>query len=117
LSFLPELGLTPDRIVFELTEQCIPDEAIYQSLRETITHYQSLGFQVAIDDLGDGFSSLRRWADWLPDYVKFDIHFIRGIDSNVTKQQFVRALNQIARDTGATVVAEGIETLDELDVL
>lgn len=111
-SFLGGIGLAPNKVVFELTEQ-LHSGGDYQVLREIVSRYRGLNFQIAIDDLGEGFSSLRRWSEVLPEYVKIDMHFIRGVDSNLVKQQFVRSLNAIAGVAGATIIAEGIETESE----
>ena len=68
----------------------------------------------AIDDLGEGFSSLRLWSELRPEYVKIDMHFIQGIDQDPVKHQFVSSIQQIAEKSGTRVVAEGIETEAEL---
>jgi diguanylate cyclase (GGDEF)-like protein len=73
-----------------------------------------MGFQIAIDDLGEGFSSLRLWSELRPDFVKIDRHFIQGINQDPVKLQFVRSIQEIAQNTGSQVIAEGIETQSEL---
>jgi diguanylate cyclase (GGDEF)-like protein len=77
-------------------------------------HYRDMGFQIAIDDLGEGFSSLRLWSELRPEYVKIDMHFIQGIDLDPVKLQFVRSIQEIAQKSGTVVIAEGIETQTEL---
>lgn len=113
--FLDGIDLAPDKVVFELTEQIHGGD--YHALHEVVAHYRGLNFQIAIDDLGQGFSSLRRWCELLPEYVKIDMHFVRGVDNDSVKQQIVRSLNTIASVAGATVIAEGIETEGELQFL
>jgi GGDEF domain-containing protein len=76
-----------------------------------------MGFQIAIDDLGEGFSSLRLWSELRPEYVKIDMHFIQGINSDPVKLQFVRSIQEIAEQSNTLVIAEGIETQAELLVL
>ncbi|CAM5383969.1 EAL domain-containing protein [Eoetvoesiella caeni] len=115
-SFLDGIGVASDKVVFELTEQ-LHGGGDYQALREIVSRYRGLSFQIAIDDLGEGFSSLRRWSELLPEYVKIDMHFIRDVDSNIVKQQFVRSLNAIAGVAGTTIIAEGIETENEFRFL
>jgi diguanylate cyclase (GGDEF)-like protein len=73
-----------------------------------------MGFQIAIDDLGEGFSSLRLWSELQPEYVKVDMHFIQGINNDPMKLQFVRSIQEIAEKSGYIVIAEGIETQAEL---
>ncbi|WP_348945892.1 GGDEF domain-containing protein [Chitinibacter sp. FCG-7] len=115
LDYLAELGLAPQRIVIELTEsQAIRDYAL---LSRAVAHYRQMGFKIALDDLGEGFSGLRLWSELKPDFVKIDKYFIHGIDQDAQKRQFVRSIQQIALNTHTTVIAEGIETRGELKVV
>ena len=73
-----------------------------------------MGFEIAIDDLGEGFSSLRLWSELKPEYVKIDMHFIQGIDHDPVKAQFVRSIQSIAalrkvEDHGAREVAHQLK--------
>lgn len=106
------LGLQSEQIIIEITENAPTVD--YQQLREAVIHYRSLGFEIAIDDLGEGFSGLRLWSELHPDYVKIDMHFIQGINLDPVKLQFVRSIQEIARKAGALVIAEGIENEGEL---
>lgn len=115
LSFMRKLGLDPDRVVIELTENQRTYD--YNLLREAARHYRDMGFEIAIDDLGEGFSSLRLWSELRPEYVKIDMHFIQGIDQNPVKHQFVSSIQQIAKKSGTKVIAEGVETDAELQVI
>lgn len=74
LSFLEKRGIAANKIVFELTGQ-IHAGRDYDLLRGVIARFRAMGFQVAIDDLGEGYSSLRRWSELLPEYIKIDIRF------------------------------------------
>jgi len=113
-SKLDKLGLTPQQIVFELTEHPSSDpKAFYKELAV----YREMGFELALDDLGDGHSSLRRWSDCRPDYVKVDMHFIQNVHLDPLKQQFLRSIRDIARESGALIIAEGIEQTEELEFL
>ncbi|WP_373974422.1 GGDEF domain-containing protein [Chitinibacter sp. SCUT-21] len=115
LDYLNRVGLRPQRIVIELTEtQAISDYAL---LADAIRHYREMGFQIALDDLGEGFSGLRLWSELRPDIVKIDKYFIRGIHLDPQKRQFVRSLQQIAVNTHTQVIAEGIEESAELDMV
>lgn len=112
---LAELGLPTSRVVIELTEtRPIEDlaqlDGALQALRER-------GFRVALDDLGEGFASLRRWMEMRPDFVKIDRHFIDGIAQEPLKQQFVRSIVEMAATSGCEVVAEGLEQEPDLEVL
>lgn len=115
LRLIRRLDLNPNRVVIELTEsKPIYD---YNLLREAARHYRGMGFEIAIDDLGEGFSSLRLWSELRPEFVKIDMHFIQGINHDPVKLQFVRSIQVIAECMGARVIAEGIETPAELNVL
>ena len=112
LGFIHQLGINPERVIIELTESQPTYD--YELLLEAVTHYREMGFQIAIDDLGEGFSSLRLWSELRPEYVKIDMHFIQGINQDPVKLQFVRSIQEIAKKSGTTVIAEGIETKSEL---
>lgn len=115
LRYIQELRLDPKNVIIELTENAPAYD--YELLREATRHYRDMGFEIAMDDLGEGFSSLRLWSELRPDYVKIDQHFIQGIDHDPVKRQFVRSIQQIAKNSGTKVVAEGIETQAELAVI
>lgn len=103
------------RIVFELTEGTpqMDNADVVVGIRAL----QARGFSVALDDLGEGFSSLRVWSEARPHFVKIDKHFVSGIDKNPVNLQFVRAIKQIADKSNATLIAEGIEHRAEFLVL
>lgn len=107
LELLEELGLSPSRIVIELTEnEKITDlPGIYSALAD----YRRRGFQIAIDDLGEGFANLRMWSELRPEYVKIDKHFVHGIAEDRIKFHFVRAMQDLAEICRAALIAEGIE--------
>lgn len=112
---LAGLGLPTSRIVIELTEtRPIEDLA---RLDDALQALRERGFRVALDDLGEGFASLRRWMEMRPDFVKIDRHFIDGIAQEPLKQQFVRSIVEMAATSGCEVVAEGLEQEPDLDVL
>jgi diguanylate cyclase (GGDEF)-like protein len=112
LAYIQEVGINPDRVIIELTESQPTYD--YELLREAVMHYRAMGFQIAIDDLGEGFSSLRLWSELRPEYVKIDMHFIQGINHDPVKLQFVRSIQEIAEKSSTVVIAEGIETPTEL---
>jgi diguanylate cyclase (GGDEF)-like protein len=115
LEHIHRLGINPDRVIIELTENQPTYD--YELMREAVRHYRTMGFQIAIDDLGEGFSSLRLWSELRPEYVKIDMHFIQGINNDPVKLQFVRSIQEIAEKSNTRVIAEGIETQAELLVL
>lgn len=115
LESILEAGLDPRRVVIELTEHKPTFD--YKLLSSAISHYRNMGFTVAIDDLGEGFSSLRLWSELRPEFVKIDRHFVHNIQQEPVKTQFLRSIQQIAENCGSRVIAEGIETLPELQVI
>jgi EAL domain-containing protein (putative c-di-GMP-specific phosphodiesterase class I)/GGDEF domain-containing protein len=115
LDLLKRYGLSPSQVVIELTEQTPTDD--FQLLHTALHHYRAMGFSIALDDLGAGYSSLRMWSELRPDYVKIDRHFIDGIHQDALKREFVGSILQIARASRAVVIAEGIELIEELTVL
>jgi EAL domain-containing protein (putative c-di-GMP-specific phosphodiesterase class I)/GGDEF domain-containing protein len=108
VDLLRRIGISPSRVVIELTEnQRIND---FPAIHQTLSHYRSLGYQIAIDDLGEGFANLRMWSEVKPEYVKIDRHFISGIADDHLKFQFVKAMQDLAETCSARIIAEGIET-------
>jgi diguanylate cyclase (GGDEF)-like protein len=115
LQLLQDFGIAPNQVVIELTEQTPTDD--FQLLHTALHHYRAMGFSIALDDLGAGYSSLRLWSELRPDYVKIDRHFIDGIHQDALKREFVGSILQIAKASRAQVIAEGIELPEELAVL
>ena len=103
------------RIHFEITERMaiekIPDT------HNRIDRLRALGYKIAVDDLGEGYSGLNSFADLEPDAVKLDMSLIRGIDRAPTKRRMVHALATLCRELGTPLVAEGVETQSELEIL
>ena len=113
---MPQLhGIDWSRVVVELTESERTDS--YDYLNQALELYRQEGLQFAIDDLGEGYASLRLWSELRPEYVKIDKYFVRDIDTDVLKQQLVRSICDIASHAQSTVIAEGIETGAELRTL
>jgi len=110
-----QLGLLPGNVVIELTESQPTFE--YGPLLEAAQYLRTLGFTIALDDLGEGFSSLRLWSELRPEFIKVDKHFVQGVGSDPVKHQFLRSIHELANRTGARVIAEGIETDGDLAVI
>jgi EAL domain-containing protein (putative c-di-GMP-specific phosphodiesterase class I) len=109
------LGIEPDRIVLEITERTY---AVYEGLfREVLSKFRQQNFRIAVDDVGTGYSNLSSLAEIEPDYLKFDNVFVRGIDRRRVKQDLLEALMSFARKMKTKVIAEGIESKEELKVL
>jgi EAL domain-containing protein (putative c-di-GMP-specific phosphodiesterase class I) len=108
----PLAALAPE-IVLEITERN-PLEGVPE-VRERVKRLRSLGFRLAVDDLGSGYSGLASLAALEPDFVKLDRGLIHGIDREPLKKRIVGSMVSVCRDLGISVVAEGIETAAERD--
>ncbi|MGY8870651.1 MAG: EAL domain-containing protein [Pseudomonadales bacterium] len=115
LTLLDSMNISRDRIVIELSEQHPYDH--FGLSRASVEYYRQMGFQIAIDDLGVGYSGLRLWSELQPEYVKIDKHFISGVDKDTIKREFVRSIIAIANSLQCEIIAEGIETQSELALL
>ncbi len=115
--FWSESDLAPyaSNIVLEITERASLDDVADVPAR--IRKLRSLGYQIALDDLGAGYSGLTSLTALEPDVVKLDMSLIRDVDTNVTKQRLVGALVNLSQDMGMRVVVEGVETSGERDYL
>ncbi len=115
LAFLEQLDIDPSRVVIEITENQPTFD--FDAMRSALLHYRGMGFNIAIDDLGEGFSSLRLWSELRPEYIKIDMHFVQGVDRDPIKLQFLKSIQNIAESCGTKVIAEGVETAAELRVV
>jgi EAL domain-containing protein (putative c-di-GMP-specific phosphodiesterase class I)/GGDEF domain-containing protein len=111
LRFIDQYAVDPQRVVIELTEHQPTDD--YPLMLEAVKHYRNMGFEIALDDLGAGYSGLRLWSELLPEYVKIDKHFIQNLHEDPVKLNFVRSIQDIAGSVNCKVIAEGIETKEE----
>ncbi len=115
LEHMHRLGIRPDQVTIEITENQRTDDI--KLMRDALLHYRSMGFKIALDDLGEGFSSLRLWSELHPEFVKIDKHFVREADSDPLKRQFLKSFQQIADGSGSLIIAEGIETEAEFQTV
>jgi PAS domain S-box-containing protein len=104
-----------DRIVIEITEHAGIED--YAALGGALAQLRAKGLRVAIDDAGAGYSSLRHILYLRPDIIKLDVALTRGIDADPARQALAVALVSFRQQVGAVLVAEGIETENELAVL
>jgi EAL domain-containing protein (putative c-di-GMP-specific phosphodiesterase class I) len=100
-----------NRLVLEVTEGAVIDDQA--QFAEVINEYRGLGLKVAIDDFGAGYSGLNLLTDFQPDQIKLDMKLVRGIEHHGPRQAIVRAIDQVCRDLGIDVIAEGVETVEE----
>jgi len=100
-----------DAIIFELTEGEAVADACH--LTRIVESYRKMGFKTAIDDFGAGYSGLNLLARFQPDIVKLDMALVRDIDQDRVKRTIVAGIMKICNDLGISVIAEGIETVQE----
>ncbi|MFV1923046.1 MAG: EAL domain-containing protein [Methylotenera sp.] len=102
-------------IIFEFNEQELVEDAAH--IVNIGREYKKLGFKTAIDDFGAGYAGLNFIANFQPDILKIDMHLIRNIDKNQCKQAIIKAVVQMCEELNITIIAEGIETIAERNVL
>lgn len=112
-EFLKQQDL--NQVVLEITEHDII--ADYDELALRLSEFRKQGLRLAIDDFGAGYASFRHIVELNPDMIKLDMSLVRNIDQGPTIQSVVRALVGFAADRGTALLAEGVETQAELDVL
>lgn len=114
-EFLAVHSINPTNIIFEITERtCIED---YKGFLKVINNYVEQGYKIAIDDTGAGYSGLRMLAEVHPQYIKIDMELVRDIDKKTINQALIKALRDFAYSTNMHLIAEGIETVNELNTL
>lgn len=107
-----ELRLAPECLVLEVTEgEVLGNQQRFTDLMDV---YRGLGMRLALDDFGSGYSGLNLLADFQPDQLKLDKNLCRGISTRGPRQAIVRAVIQVCRDLDIQMIAECIETADEL---
>jgi EAL domain-containing protein (putative c-di-GMP-specific phosphodiesterase class I) len=102
-------------IILELTEHTLVDD--YPALIAALYELRRGGTRLSIDDTGSGYSSLAHILKLAPDFIKLDRDLVSGIDVDPVRRALAASLVTFAADTGAQIVAEGVETKDELEVL
>ena len=105
-------GLPLDRLVLEITEHALVDN--YERLATALQRLRGNGLRIAIDDAGAGFASLRHVLLQKPDIIKLDASLIRDIDTDPARQAAVTALVGFAAQTECQLIAEALETPEEL---
>jgi EAL domain-containing protein (putative c-di-GMP-specific phosphodiesterase class I) len=103
------------RVVLEITERASL-EAIPDAPRR-VAQLRELGFRIAIDDLGAGYSGLTSLVQLEPEFVKLDMSLVRDVHTHPVKRKLVRSMTTLCKDMGITVIAEGIEVAEERDTI
>ena len=109
------VGRSPRECVLEITERTYAESA--GRLKERVAELRKHGFRIAIDDMGTGYSALHILADLQPDFIKLDKMLVRDLQDEPIKRNLVSAIIGFGRDSQSTVIAEGVETEAEVEVL
>jgi len=114
-ALLTARGLPAHRFVFELTETGAMSDLA--KVRALLAHYQSQGFHIALDDVGSGFASLQALVHLRPGIVKLDQEIVRGVSVDPFRRALVEGISGFCRKSRRALIAEGIETPGDLQVL
>ncbi|WP_026485988.1 GGDEF domain-containing protein [Caldanaerobius polysaccharolyticus] len=114
-EFLAKYKIDPSSIIFEITEKTAIED--YKSFKNILKYYVEQGYKIAIDDTGAGYSGLKTIVETNPQYIKVDMSLVRDIDKDQLKQNLMKTFYQFSINTNCRIIAEGIETHSELDVL
>jgi diguanylate cyclase (GGDEF)-like protein len=112
---LDAAALTPANVVFEITERLAIEN--FTSFRRALARYTAMGFGVAIDDVGTKHANLETVMALRPHLIKISDVLTRGVSRSTVKREMMNSLGRIAEAIDAVIVAEGIETPDDLVVL
>jgi diguanylate cyclase (GGDEF)-like protein/PAS domain S-box-containing protein len=115
VSYLHEIGVDPKQIVVEITEGLLLDGDI--TVKNRLLEFRDAGIEVAIDDFGTGYSSLSYLNKFGIDYLKIDQSFIRNLRNGSSEMAISEAIIVMAHKLGLKVIAEGVETEEQRDLL
>ncbi len=109
---LKEYGVKKENLCFELSER--HEISSDYNLMRVLEHYRHENYSIAIDDFGVGFSGYKLLYDSTPDIIKIDRFFLQNIEKNLKKKLMVQSITNLAIQLGIKVIAEGVETKEEL---
>ena len=112
---LEKYGLNSDDVIFEITERVAVTNN--DEFLAAVHHYKNQNYGIAIDDVGAGFSGLKIIVDVKPRFIKLDLNLIRDIDKDEIKQLLCKSMVDFGKNAGIQLIAEGIETEEELKTL
>jgi EAL domain-containing protein (putative c-di-GMP-specific phosphodiesterase class I) len=115
IGTLARCQLQPSDVVFEISEQETIEN--FETFLEIRDYYRGLGFQIALDDTGAGYAGLESMVRLSPEFIKVDRAFVSGVDQDPVRQDLLAALQSVAGRTGARIIGEGLDTIEELETL
>jgi EAL domain-containing protein (putative c-di-GMP-specific phosphodiesterase class I)/DNA-binding response OmpR family regulator len=107
------LAQMASRVILEVTERAALSPS--PLLAERLARLRTLGYRIAVDDIGAGYSGLASFAELAPEVVKIDMSLVRGVHLSTLKQRTIAAICRLCRESGTLVVCEGVETGEERD--
>lgn len=110
-----ELARIAPNVILEITERVALEDT--RQAQASASQLRKLGFRIAIDDLGTGYAGLSSFASLEPEVVKLDVSLVRGIDGSPMRTRVVESIIELCRSLNLKVVAEGVETQGEHDLL
>lgn len=115
IALSEKLGVNPKSLVFEVVETEKVDDLDH--LKKILSYYKSRGFDYALDDVGEGYSTIELLADLKPKYMKLDMQFVQDVATDTKKQEIAKKFLEKAQEIGSIPLAEGIETRQDFDWL
>jgi EAL domain-containing protein (putative c-di-GMP-specific phosphodiesterase class I) len=109
------LAAVAKNVVLEITERASLHHI--RDVQARIGRLREMGFRIAVDDLGAGYAGLTSFAQLEPEVVKLDMSLVRNVHTQPTKQTLVRTMISMCKELGMKIVAEGIESPEERDVI
>ena len=115
IGIVENVGLTPKELHLEITESAYTNNS--HQIVETVERLRSHGFHIEMDDFGSGYSSLNMLSEMPIDALKLDMKFVRNICTNEKDRRMVKLIIEIAEFLNVPVIAEGVETKEQCDLL
>jgi len=109
------LSRIADRVVLEVTERASLHGV--KNVAARVAKLKALGYQIAVDDLGAGYAGLTSFTQLEPEVAKLDMTLVRGVDADPRRQSIIRSMKKLCDELGMLVIAEGVETAAERDLL
>ncbi|MGK7377128.1 EAL domain-containing protein [Planococcus sp. 1R117A] len=110
-----QLGVNPEQLVFEVVETEKVEDL--EHLKTILAYYKEKGFEYALDDVGEGYSTIEMLADLKPNYMKLDMQYVQGVSNDAAKQKIALQFLEKALEVGSVPLAEGIEERADFDWL
>ncbi|WP_375104320.1 EAL domain-containing protein [Paenibacillus sp. RS8] len=110
-----QLGVDPSLFVFEVVETEKVDDLAH--LKAILTYYKDRGFEYALDDVGEGFSTIEMLLELKPHYMKLDMKYVQGVSSDLNKQKIAKQFLQKALEIQSVPLAEGVEFREDFEWL